>query len=345
MRRVAPARAARHCAGRRSRRGQAKGRAVKLIIQIPCYNEAEQLPATLAELPRDVPGFSCVEWLVIDDGSEDGTAEVARARGVDHVVRLPRNRGLAAGFMAGLEAALRAGADVIVNTDADNQYDAACIPDLTAPILRGEAQMVVGRRPIAEIAHFSPLKKLLQRLGSWAVQIAAGIEAPDAPSGFRAIHRDAAVRLYVFNRHTYTLETLIQAGRLGIPVAWVPIRTNPPTRPSRLIRSVAGYVWRSAAVIVRVFALYNPLRFFGALAALFLAPGVWAFGRFAWFWAAGDGAGHVQSLAIGSGLMAVGGALAVGGLLADMAAANRTLLAELRSRQLLAELPSAERRN
>ncbi len=314
---------------------------MKLIIQIPCYNEAEQLPATLADLPREVPGFDAVEWLVIDDGSTDGTAEVARAHGVDHIVRQPRNRGLAAGFMTGLEACLRAGADVIVNTDADNQYDASCIPDLTAPILAGEALMVVGARPIRDTEHFSPLKKLLQRLGSWAVQVASGMEAQDAPSGFRAIHRDAAVRLYVFNRHTYTLETLIQAGRLGLPVTWVPIRTHPPTRPSRLIRSVAGYVWRSASVILRVFALYNPLRFFALASLAFLLPGAWAFARFLIFALSGDGSGHVQSLVIGAGLLAVGAVTLIGGLLADMVAANRTLLAEIRSRQLLRELERA----
>ncbi len=311
---------------------------MKLIIQIPCYNEAEQLPATLADLPREVPGFDEVEWLVIDDGSTDGTSEVAKAHGVDHVIRQPRNLGLAAGFMAGLEAALRAGADVIVNTDADNQYDASCIPDLTAPILAGTAQIAVGARPIDDTEHFSPLKKRLQRLGSWAVQMASGIEAQDAPSGFRAIHRDAATRLYVFNRHTYTLETLIQAGRLGIPVAWVPIRTNPPTRPSRLMRSMAGYVWRSGATILRIFALYKPLRFFAAVSLVFVLPGAWAFLRFLLSALGGDPSGHVQSLVIGAGLLAVGAITAAAGLIADMVAANRMMLAEIRSRQLVQEL-------
>ncbi|HUE47029.1 MAG TPA: glycosyltransferase family 2 protein, partial [Aestuariivirgaceae bacterium] len=196
---------------------------MKLIIQIPCLNEAETLPLALAELPRRVEGFDSVEWLVIDDGSSDGTADVARAHGVDHVVRLPVNRGLARAFMAGLEASLEAGADVIVNTDADNQYRASCIPALVEPILAGRAQMVVGARPIADIPTFSPLKKLLQRLGSWTVRVASGTTIPDAPSGFRAYHREAALQLYVHNAYTYTLETIIQAGRKGIALESVPV--------------------------------------------------------------------------------------------------------------------------
>ncbi len=314
---------------------------MKLIIQIPCYNEAEQLPATLADLPREVAGFDEVEWLVIDDGSTDATAEVARKHGVDHVVSLNQNRGLARAFMAGLEAALRRGADVIVNTDADNQYDAKCIPALTAPILAGEAQMVVGARPISEIEHFSPLKKLLQNVGSWAVQVASGIEARDAPSGFRAIHRDAAIRLFVYNPHTYTLETLIQAGRLGIPVAWTHVDINPPTRPSRLIRSMAGYVLRSGMTIARIFAIYRPLRFFLFLSLLFLAPGFGAFARYLFFAIFESSAGHIQSLVVGAGLIAAGMVMLVGGILADMIAVNRTLLAEIRIRQLQAELDRA----
>lgn len=308
---------------------------MKLIIQLPCYNEAEQLAATLAELPRSVEGFDSVEWLVIDDGSSDGTAEIARANGVDHVIRHGHNQGLARAFMTGLEACLARGADVIVNTDADNQYRAACIPALTAPILAGEAQMVVGARPIRAIAHFSPLKRALQRFGSWVVRQASGAEIADAPSGFRAIAKEAAVRLYVFNRYTYTLETIIQAGRLGIPTLSVPIEVNGPTRESRLIRSVPQYVFRSATTILRIAVLYQPLRAFSLLALAIMTPGLLAFARFLWFAATGDGGGHVQSLVIGAALIAAGTVTFVGGLLADLIAANRTLLAEMRGRALL----------
>jgi glycosyltransferase involved in cell wall biosynthesis len=211
----------------------------KLVIQIPCLNEAATLPATLRELSRLVPGFDSVEWLVIDDGSIDGTAAVARSCGVDHVLRLDHNQGLARAFMAGIEYALKMGADVIVNTDGDNQYSAASIPDLVRPIIEKRALMVVGARPIAEIEHFSPIKKFLQRFGSWVVRAASGAEIADAPSGFRAIHRDAAVRLKVFSQYTYTLETIIQAGRKGIPVVSVPIEVNGFMRPSRLISSLS----------------------------------------------------------------------------------------------------------
>jgi glycosyltransferase involved in cell wall biosynthesis len=315
---------------------------MKLIIQLPCHNEAEQLPRTLADLPREVSGFDTVEWLVIDDGSTDDTAGVARANGADHVVRLDHNQGLARAFMTGLEACLKRGADVIVNTDGDNQYRADCIPGLTRPILEGAAQIVVGARPIDEIAHFSPLKRRLQNLGSWVVRKASGADVADAPSGFRAIHRDAAVRLYVFNRYTYTLETIIQAGRLGIPIANAPVEVNPPTRGSRLIKSVRQYILRSAGTILRIAVLYQPLRVFAWAAALVALPGVIAFLRFLWFYASGDGAGHVQSLVIGAALIAAGAVILVGGLLADLIAANRALLAEIRGRQLIAELPPRE---
>ncbi len=310
----------------------------KLIIQIPCFNEADQLPAMLSELPREVAGFDTVEWLVIDDGSSDGTTDVARAHGVDHITRHGTNRGLATAFMTGLETALRLGADVIVNTDADNQYDSSCIPDLVAPLLEGRAQMVVGARPIAGHEDFSPLKKALQMLGSWVVRRASRTDVPDAPSGFRAISRSLAMRLYVFNSHTYTLETIIQAGRLNEPVASVPVRVNPATRESRLIKSMLGYVARSAVTIIRIFILYRPLQFFTTLAMLMALPGLIAFLRFLVFYLQGDGGGHVQSLVIGAGLIAAGAATMIGGLLADLVAANRILLAEIRSRLLAAEL-------
>ena len=237
----------------------------KLIIQIPCYNEEETLGVTLDDLPRRVPGIQRVEWLVIDDGSADRTAEVARRHGVHHVVRLPVNQGLARAFMAGIRHSLAAGADIIVNTDADNQYCAADIPKLIQPILEGRASIVIGARAIAQIDHFSRRKKLLQRLGSWVVRVASGTDVPDAPSGFRAFSREAALLLNVFNTHTYTLETIIQAGRRGIPIVSVPIRTNPDLRPSRLIRSLPSYVLRSAVTILRSFATYKPLRFFASI--------------------------------------------------------------------------------
>jgi glycosyltransferase involved in cell wall biosynthesis len=311
---------------------------VKLIIQIPCHNEESQLPDTLAALPRKVAGFDHVEWLVIDDGSIDGTAAVAAAAGADHVIRLGHNRGLAGAFMAGIEASLKRGADVIVNTDADNQYRADGIPAIVAPILAGQAQLVVGARPIDQIDHFSPVKRWLQKFGSWVVRKVSGTAIRDAPSGFRAIQRDAAVQLYVFNAYTYTIETIIQAGRLGIPVLSVPVAVNPPTRESRLIRSEVGYVLRSAATILRVLVVYRPLQVF-TTAALFTAlPGVAAFARFLWLYAQGQGDGSIQSLVIGAALIAAGFVLFVGGVLADLVAANRMLLAEIRARLLLAEI-------
>lgn len=311
---------------------------VKLIIQIPCFNEELQLPQTLADLPRTVEGFDKVEWLVVDDGSTDRTVDVARAHDVDHIVRLSHNQGLARAFMAGLEACLRQGADVIVNTDGDNQYRADGIARLTAPVLTGEAQIVVGARPIESIEHFSFIKRALQRLGSWVVRKASGTNVADAPSGFRAIHRDAAVRIYVFGRYTYTLETIIQAGRLGMPVMSVPIEVNRPTRESRLIKSLLQYVARSAQTIVRIVLLYKPLRVFSAMALLIMLPGVVAFVRFLYLFSTGHGGGNIQSLVIGAALIAVGMVVLIGGLLADLIAANRLMLAEIRARLLMADL-------
>jgi glycosyltransferase involved in cell wall biosynthesis len=311
---------------------------MKLIIQIPCLNEAEVLPVTLADLPRQVEGFDEVEWLVIDDGSTDGTSEVARAHGVDHIVRHPVNRGLARAFMSGLEAALGEGADVIVNTDADNQYRAACIPALVEPILAGRAQMVVGARPIAEIPTFSPVKKLLQRLGSWTVRVASGTSIPDAPSGFRAYHREAALQLYVLNAYTYTLETIIQAGRKGIPLESVPVEVNGDLRPSRLMSSTADYIRRSIFTIVRIFVVYKPLRFFTFLAGLTALPGLFGVARFLFYVAMGEGGGHVQSLVISGALIGTAAIFQMGGLMADVVAANRRLLEDIRTRQLRREI-------
>ena len=307
---------------------------MKLIIQLPCFNEAAQLPQTLAALPRAVPGFAQVECLVIDDGSTDGTAEVARRLGVRHIVRMPRNRGLATAFAAGLEAALRAGADVVVNVDADNQYCADDIATLVAPILAGEADIVVGARPIVEIDHFSPAKKWLQRLGSRVVQILSGLEVPDATSGFRSFSRDAALAMNVFSRYTYTLETLIQAGQRRLTVVSVPVRVNPPTRPSRLMPNTAAYVWRATLSILRAFIVYRPLRFLAVPAIACLAGGVALGLRFLWHYVQGGGAaGHVQSLILAAILILVGAMFATAGILADLAAINRRLLEDLQLRE------------
>ena len=237
----------------------------KLIIQIPCLNEAEALPITLKDLPRHMPGYDVVEWLIIDDGSTDDTGEVAKAHGVDHIVSLGGRYGLAVAFMVGIETCLRLGADTIVNMDADNQYCAENIPDLVRPILDGRAQIVIGARPILETESFSWFKRRLQRLGSWVVRVASKTDIPDAPSGFRAIHYEAAMQLNVFTAYTYTLEMIVQAGRKRIPITWVPIKTNPPLRPSRLISSVPRYIALSVLTILRIFITYKPARFFGIL--------------------------------------------------------------------------------
>ena len=315
----------------------------KLIIQIPCFNEQDMLAATLAALPREVPGFSAVEWLVVNDGSTDRTAEVATSCGVDHVVSLSVNQGLARAFMAGLEASLKAGADVIVNTDADNQYDAACIPDLVRPILDGRALIVIGARPIKEINEFSPVKKLLQRIGSAVVRLASGTDVPDAPSGFRAIHRDAALRLNVFGSYTYTLETIIQAGRKNIPVLAVPVAVNPATRPSRLVKSIPSYVYRSVLSIIRIFALYKPLRFFIAVGIAFLVPAILLAARFLYFFLTSGGAGHVQSLLLAAVLAIAATIFFIAGAISDLIAANRVLLEEIRMRLLRQEIGNVAR--
>src|SRR3954471_13407371 len=238
---------------------------MKLIIQIPCFDEEETLPATLADLPREVTGFDTVEWLVIDDGSTDRTIDVARANGVDHIVRLTNNKGLAAGFQAGLDACLKLGADVIVNTDADNQYFGGDIPKLVAPIVEGRADLVVGDRETDSIEHFSPLKKRLQKAGSWVVRRASGTDVPDTTSGFRAYNREAAIQMAVVSKYTYTLETIIQAGKLLVATDHVPIRTNPKTRESRLFPSMSSYVRRNAVAITRIYTQYEPLKVFSAL--------------------------------------------------------------------------------
>lgn len=305
---------------------------MKLIIQIPCLNESGTLAIAIGALPRAVAGFDEVEWLVIDDGSTDDTAAIARRLGVDHVVRHPVNRGLATAFMTGLEACLRLGADVIVNTDADNQYEAEDIPLLTTPILEGHADMVIGGRPIGETEHFSWVKKKLQHLGSWAVRVASKTNVTDAPSGFRAISRETAMRLNVFNAYTYTLETIIQAGLSNMRVMSVPIRTNEDLRPSRLVKSISSYVRRSLVTIFRVFFTYRPLFFFFWLAIVLAAPGILLGLRFVYYYVTGSGEGHIQSLILASLMLTLAALAGMCGILADLIATNRKLAEKISMR-------------
>ena len=298
---------------------------VRLVIQIPCFNEAETLPATLADLPRQVSGFDEVLWLVIDDGSSDETTEVAKAHGVDAVVKLTQNKGLAVAFQVGLDAALQLGADVIVNTDADNQYSAANIPNLVEPITQGHADLVVGTRDITNHEEFSTLKKYLQKIGSWVVRQASATEVSDVTSGFRAYTKEAALQVNVVSQFTYTLETLIQAGRSDLAVVDIPISVNPTTRPSRLFRSKRQYVRRSAGTISRVYAMHQPLRVFNIPAAVFGVAGLILFGRFGWFYLTAGGEGHIQSLIVGAVCLLVAMQMLMLGLLADLLRSNRVI--------------------
>ena len=316
----------------------------KLVIQIPCYNEEAVLERTILALPRSVAGFDVVEILVIDDGSTDRTVEVARSCAVDHIVSLKPNQGLARAFMAGIEASLKAGAEVIINTDADNQYVADCIPDLVAPILAGRAQIVVGARPINDISEFSATKKMLQKLGSAVLKIASGTTVPDAPSGFRAIHRKAAVRLCVLGNYTYTLETLIQAGRKNIPITSVPIRVNASTRVSRLVKSNSSYVRRSIFTILRIFVLYKPLRFFMYVGTALMIPAVLIGIRFLAGYFSGHGGGRTQSLILAAILALSAVIVYVVGILSDLIAANRMLLEDIRTRVLTTEIEAGRGR-
>ena len=312
---------------------------MKLIIQIPCFDEEQTLPATLADLPREIPGVETVEWLVIDDGSTDRTIEVARAGGVDHVVRLTNNKGLAAAFQAGLDACLKLGADIIVNTDADNQYSGQDIPRLLEPILAGQADMVIGDRKTDQIEHFSPVKKRLQRWGSAVVRRASGTNVPDTTSGFRAYNREAALQMQVVSKFTYTLESIIQAGKMLVAVDHVPIRTNPKTRESRLFPSTGAYVRRNAVSIFRIYALYEPLRVFLAAAAFFALIGAVIWARFLYFFLFSDEPGqHIQSLILGATLFIVAVQLAALGVVGDILAGSRLLQQRMLERVRRVEL-------
>ena len=301
---------------------------MKLIVQIPCLNEEASLPATLHAIPRSVPGVDRVEVLIIDDGSSDRTSEVARAHGADHIVRFTRRKGLAAGFMAGLDACLRLGADVIVNTDADNQYPAHELPRLIAPILTGEADMVVGDRGVQEVAHFSWTKRRLQTLGSWVVRKVSGTSVVDATSGFRALNREAALRINIVSEFTYTLESIIQAGKKRMAVAHVPIESR-HTRPSRLFSSTWEYVKRSAATILRIYAMYEPFKVFVALGSVLLAGGLALGLRYAYYWWRGDIRGHLQSAILAVLLLILGFQTLQWGVLADLIASNRKLIEDV----------------
>lgn len=304
-------------------------RKLKLIIQIPCYNEEETLPVVLKELPRKLDGIDTVEWMVIDDGSSDNTADIAKQCGVTHIIRHSTNRGLARAFMTGLHAALEYGADIIVNTDADNQYNAADIPALLAPILKGEAQYVIGARPISGIEHFSPLKKMLQKLGSKVVRTISGTNVADAPSGFRAITRDAALQLNVFSNYTYTLETIIQAGHKNIPIANVPVRVNGELRPSRLFKSMPAYIKRSIFTMIRIFIVYKPFKFFFSAGLVFFIAGLLLGTRFLWHYLNGNGRGMTQSLILTAVLLLMGTIGFMMAFVSDLLSVNRQLLEEI----------------
>ncbi|MDE5863604.1 MAG: glycosyltransferase family 2 protein [Lachnospiraceae bacterium] len=302
---------------------------MKLIIQIPCLNEAETLEIALNDLPKKIDGVDEIEYLIINDGSTDNTVEVAKKWGVHHVVTFKKNKGLAKGFMAGLDACLRAGADIIVNTDADNQYCGADIEKLVRPIIEGRADIVIGERPIDDTEHFSPLKKKLQHIGSWTVRVASNSQIPDAPSGFRAYSREAAMRMNVVNQYTYTLETIIQAGHDKIPMESVPIRTNPELRKSRLFHSMFGYVKKSMVTIIRSFMMYKPLKFFGSIGIILFLIGLIIGIRYLVFFFTGGATGHIQSLILSSTLMMLGCMTGIIGLQADIIAANRKILEDV----------------
>lgn len=299
---------------------------MKLIIQIPCYNEEETLPLTLKHLPRELEGVDKIEWLIIDDGSTDRTAEVARENGVDHIVTHINNSGLALAFMTGIEECLRLDADIILNTDADNQYDASCIPDLISPILEHKADIVIGERPVSKTDHFSLVKKILQKFGSYMVRVISNTKVADAPSGFRAISRNAAMKINIFSEYTYTLETIIQAGQKNISIVSVPIKTNEFTRPSRLFKSIPSYIKKSIITIIRIYMTYRPLKFFFYIGLTPFIGGVFLLLRFLYYYFTLENSGHIQSLIIASLLMGSGVGIWLMGLITDLIAVNRKLL-------------------
>ena len=304
---------------------------MKLIIQIPCFNEAETLPETVASLPTSIPGISCLETLIIDDGSSDDTVNVAKSLGITHIVRNRSNLGLAKSFQAGIDSCLRLGADIIVNTDADNQYPGHYIADLVAPIVNHKADIVMGNRQVEKIKHFSPIKKMLQQLGSWTVRSVSGTDVPDAPSGFRAYSREAALRLNILTRFSYTLETIIQAGKLGLTIVSVPIKTNAPTRPSRLQKNMWHFIKAQGGTIMRLYAFYEPLRTFSYIASPFLLAGLGLWARFGYFYVIGErGVGRfTQSITIGTGLLLVGLLILLFGIQADVSGKHRQLTQEV----------------
>lgn len=304
---------------------------MKLIIQIPCYNEEETLTIALDALPRKIEGIDTIEYLIINDGSKDDTVRVAREWGVNYIVNFKRNKGLAQGFMAGLDACLRNGADIIVNTDADNQYNADDIEKL-GPILEGRTDIVIGERPVDDVEHWSPLKKKLQHFGSFVVRKASGTDIPDAPSGFRAYSREAAMHLNVINEYTYTLETIVQAGRSKIAMESVPVRTNAELRPSRLFSSMFGYVKRSMVTIIRAYVMYKPMKFFCLIGGLIFLLGTGLGVRFLFYFFQGNGAGHIQSLILCSMLIVLGGETILLGFMASLTAANRKILEDIQYR-------------
>ncbi len=320
--------------------------ATKLIIQIPCLDEAATLPATLRDLPRAIPGIDIVEILVIDDGSTDETAKVARALGVDHIVSLRRTRGLAAAFMIGIDTCLKLGADLIVNTDGDNQYHGQDIPSLVAPLLRGEADIVIGDREVQALRHLSWSRKFLQRLGSWTVRQVSNTRVPDTTSGFRAYTREAALRMTIVSEFSYTLESIIQAGKKRIAIAHVPVRTNAQMRPSRLFHSVSSYLKQSGSTIVRIYTMYEPLKVFTTIGVVTVAAGLAMSLRFLYFYFTGYGSGHVQSLLLAAVFLIVGFQIMLMGLVADVISGNRKLLEDLlyrvRSRELASDLKPGE---
>lgn len=305
---------------------------MKLIIQIPCYNEAQTLAISLNALPREVEGFDSVEWLIINDGSQDDTVKVAKACGVTHIVSFKKNQGLAKGFMAGVKECLAQGADVIVNTDADNQYEAKDIPKLTQPIIDGKSDYVIGARPIEDTEHFSSTKKFLQKLGSWVVRKASKTDIADAPSGFRAMSRECAKQLNVYNNYTYTLETIIQAGQKNMAISSVPIRTNPDLRPSKLLSSIPNYIKKSVVTIVRIFVVYKPFQFFMSIAGFLFTLGFILGLRYLYFMFTGDGEGHTQSVILAGVLMGMGFQTALIAFIADLLSVNRKLLEEIKQK-------------